>query len=261
MAFAFGKNWKNYLKTSYDDKALKRSMESLENFIGIDNLVGKTFLDIGCGSGVHSLAAIKLGASKVLSIDVDEDSIECCKELSEKEGFNSRWEIKTGSLVNDEFILRVGNFDVVYCWGVAHHTGDMQKALGNLEKTIKPGGFLYLAIYNKVNGIFGSHWWFIIKKFYNGSNFFVKKTMEIFYISWHYLLVFVRYKKPFEFLENFKKKRGMNFRNDLIDWLGGYPYEFASPEEIFDFYKNKGLSLIKMRTTNSIGNNSFLFKK
>lgn len=153
--FSFGKNWKNYLEKKYTPRNLEKAEKYLNLFLKDYQLEGKTFLDVGCGSGIHSLAALKLGAKKVVSIDVDDDSIKCCDSLQRKIGEDRNWQVSKISLLDDREIEKLGKFDCVYCWGVAHHTGDMWHALDNLVKLVAEDGFLVVAIYNKVEGKFG----------------------------------------------------------------------------------------------------------
>lgn len=257
--FAFGKNWKRYLKKGFNDTSLQISKQYIKSFLKITDLNSKSFIDIGCGSGVHSLAAIELGA-KVVSLDMDIDSVECCRELS-KNHHSENWQIFQGSILDYELMGRLGEFDIVYCWGVAHHTGKMYQALDNLGKLVKKGGLLYVAIYNKVPGRRGSKMWLFIKKVYNSSNFLLQKIMELIYMTVMFLNILVRFKNPFSEIRNYQQKRGMAWSTDLIDWLGGYPYEYASVEEIFRFYQDRGFVLENIKTTNYIGCNQFLFRK
>lgn len=261
MAFAFGKNWNTYLKKSFTEETLKKSIESLQQFLGEESLQGKSFIDFGSGSGVHSLSALKLGASRIVSVDVDKDSVACSAELQKKEGVDF-WTVKEGSLLDENFVKTLGTFDMVYCWGVAHHTGDMWKALHNLSLLTSPGGYLFVAIYNTVPGKFGSKTWHAIKKFYNESGWLIKKIMEYGYISVCFLKIILSLHNPFKVIGDYKKKRGMNWKVDLIDWLGGYPYEYATTQEIFQFYTQKhGMELLNVKTTHYIGCNQFLFRK
>lgn len=260
--FAFGKNWQDFLQKKYNLKSLEKSKIYLKDFLDGHDIKDKTFLDVGCGSGIHSLAALELGAKKVFSIDVDKDSVECTESLRDNKNDGYNWEIREVSLLDDKEINQLGKFDFVYCWGVAHHTGDMWRALDNLAKLVSDDGFLILAIYNEVPGKFGSKTWHYIKKFYVNSNFFIKKLMEITYVSSSFLKLCVSSRRPFKFIKKYKEKRGMDWKVDLIDWLGGYPYEYASVEDIFNFYKkNYSMTLVNLKTTNYIGNNQFLLKK
>ena len=97
----------------------------------MDDLTGKTFLDIGSGSGLFSLAARRLGA-KVHSFDFDSNSYGCTMELRKRyfDG-DGNWKVEQGSALDRNYIESLGKFDIVYSWGVLHHTGAMWTALEN----------------------------------------------------------------------------------------------------------------------------------
>ncbi len=258
--FSFGKNWSDYLKSLDIDKVIVSVQKDISRFLGINSLSGKKVLDIGSGSGIHSLAFLKLGAEKVVSIDLDEFSIKCTQALREKSKIDN-WEIKQGSMLDWNFLNSLGYFDIIYCWGVAHHTGDMKLALENISKLGQDNSLVWLALYNKVDGLWGSKNWLKIKRFYNKTNFLIKKIMEFGYLSFHFLFILSRLKNPLRVIKNYHSKRGMSWKTDLIDWLGGYPYEYISNEEVFSFFHSRGWSLENIKTTNYLGCNQFLFKK
>jgi len=259
--FEFGKNWQKFLNNHFSNEALSASKSKLLNFLEEDSLTGKMFIDFGSGSGIHSLAALESGADKVISVDYDKKAVECADKLRTNSPYKENWQIQQGSLLDLNFISNLGLFDVVYCWGVAHHTGDMWQALHNISRNVKTGGVLFVAIYNNVEGRLGSKMWWQIKHFYNHSPFLVKKIMESIYISYNFFILLVHFKNPFVVINSYKAKRGMAWSTDLVDWLGGYPYEYASVKQIFDFYKERGFELQNIKTTNYIGCNQFLFLK
>ncbi len=260
--FAFGKNWKSYLNEHNLDGSFDKAKNALVDFLGTNDLNGKTFLDVGCGSGIHSLAAISLGA-EVVSVDIDVHSVECCEGLREHHEKKDKWMVKQGSLLDNEFMKSLGDFDIVYCWGVAHHTGDMWSALENLVTPIKKeNGRLFIAIYNTVEGRFGSRMWEKIKYVYVSSPRIIQVCMEWIYFILHVLKIIIRFKNPISVMRRYKEKRGMSYKHDLVDWLGGYPYEHAHTEELFNlYYKKHGLILENLKTTNFIGNNQLLFRR
>lgn len=258
IRFNFGDNWSNYIDKHFSQAALQHSVNSLKDFLPID-LKDKSFIDVGCGSGIHSLAAVQLGATNIVSIDYDVQSVETTRRLKHDLALLAKWEIMRGSILDKEFINALGKFDIVYCWGVAHHTGDMYEAMDRLYNLVAPGGYLFIAIYNEVDGRFGSVWWKKVKKFYNESSHFVRKTMEYLYILYKFFRPIIGLNNPFTVAKEYKWKRGMSLTTDLIDWLGGYPYEYAKPEVIFDFYKKKNMELVKLKTTRHIGCNQFVF--
>ena len=95
--FEFGKNWKAYLKKLNKEK-IEHAENSLKIMLEVKNLVGKTFIDVGSGSGLFSLAAKNLGAS-VVSFDFDKSSVWCTKELRNRFYKTSDdWKIIHGSI-------------------------------------------------------------------------------------------------------------------------------------------------------------------
>src|SRR5215216_2268672 len=150
--FEFGKNWRRFLSTLTDEKIVVAE-QSLQTFLNTDRLDGKTFLDVGSGSGLFSLAARRLGA-KVRSFDYDPNSVACTKELRRRYFPNDNsWWIEQGSVLDRELLSSLGEFDIVYSWGVLHHTGAMWEALGNIKRLVKSGGQLFVAIYNDLGNI------------------------------------------------------------------------------------------------------------
>jgi 2-polyprenyl-3-methyl-5-hydroxy-6-metoxy-1,4-benzoquinol methylase len=262
MAFSFGKNWQNFLK-SLDEDRFRNAEMSLSEFLNLRNLHNKSFLDIGCGSGLFSYAAFKLGAKKIVSFDLDSLSIECCNYLHKKINSPKNWEIYKGSILDSNFIFKLGKFDIVYSWGVLHHTGNMWDAIKNSAQLVSRGGYYYFAIYNKGKDIFGPSFWLRIKKFYNSSPRIIKYTLESLYILKYFLFSLIKLRNPLVNIRNYKLKRGMSWRTDITDWLGGYPYECATVEEIYRFMKENfpEFNLINIKTTNGLGNNWYLFRK
>lgn len=267
--FHFGENWSQYLENCFDEKVLDKAIKSLEDFCGKDAIKGKTFVDIGCGSGLFSLAAYKLGAKSVLSLDIDENSVACCKKLYQSTGEPGNWEIIHGSILDDRFVESLGTFDFVYSWGVLHHTGNMWKAIENTTKLVKHNGQMYIAIYNNSDGFnvypdfrFGnSYMWYLEKKIYSQMPRFVQAIID--YIAMSILIFFyiITFNNPIKKIKDHISFRGMDWKTDIIDWLGGYPYEYASSAEIFNFCKNYGLELENLISNNSLLNNEFLFRK
>jgi len=143
--FQFGKNWQRFLSI-LDEERISEAERSLKEMLEIDNLHGKTFVDIGSGSGLFSLAARRLGA-KVHSFDYDPVSVACTKELKRRY-FNddSKWSIEQGDVLDKAYIESLGQFDIVYAWGVLHHTGAMWQALENIIPLVGKGGRLFISI-------------------------------------------------------------------------------------------------------------------
>jgi SAM-dependent methyltransferase len=261
-AYWFGKNWKQFLEENYSDERLLEAEESLKSLLGNDGLVGKTFMDIGCGSGLFSLAAWRLGASKVTSFDVDQDSIECCRHLASQIGRkdNREWNIVQGSILDRNLLNDLPVSDVVYSWGVLHHTGNMWQAIENAGRLVAPGGLLMIGIYNWQGGRRGTATWQKLKKWYCKAPRWQRRIWEGLYIAWKLFYMVLVLRNPVTHIRNYKQNRGMSWFRDVSDWLGGYPYEAATPEEILDFVRRRyGFQLIKQKVNCGLGISEFLF--
>jgi 2-polyprenyl-3-methyl-5-hydroxy-6-metoxy-1,4-benzoquinol methylase len=260
--FEFGENWSRFLSV-LDNERIKQAEKSLQEMLQTDSLAGKRFLDIGSGSGLFSLAARKLGA-KVTSFDFDPKSVACANELKRRYFKDDPdWEIMEGSVLNTPFMSSLGQFDVVYSWGVLHHTGAMWQALENVLPCLAPGGQLFIAIYNDQGYI--SRRWKRVKKIYC-SGPLGRAIIQAIFIPYFFLPQFfldiIKLRNPFRLYREYKQQRGMSKIYDWYDWLGGYPFEVAKPEEIFHFYRKHNFQLINLTTCGGgLGCNQFVFQK
>jgi len=239
ITFSFGKNWRDFIHFYLTEERTAEAVRSLMEFLGMRRLEGLTFLDVGCGSGLFSLVACKMGASEIVSFDYDPFSVKCREYLKEKEGSPENWSVSEGSILNGEFLENIKKADIVYSWGVLHHTGNMWQAISNAAKLVRPGGLFYIAIYNKVEGLFGSRTWLALKRFYNRRSTIGKKIMESVFVSMIALKMLATLKNPISEIKRYRENRGMSFIIDIRDSLGGYPYEYASAGEIFNFCKKE----------------------
>jgi 2-polyprenyl-3-methyl-5-hydroxy-6-metoxy-1,4-benzoquinol methylase len=269
QVFEFGKNWEFFIKHYFNQEKLDEAKKSFIEFVGEHTLRGKTFIDVGCGSGLFSLAAYKLGASKVMSFDVDQYSVKCCKYLREQEGNPQNWEVFEGSALDRNFLNRLGKHDLVYSWGVLHHTGDMWQAIENVATLVKNNGLLYIALYNKADG-FGiypdgrlgpSSFWVKEKKFYSALPALFQNLIDYCVMCSLIAIYILTLNNPIKKIQSHKKLRGMSWRVDIKDWLGGYPYEYASVAEIFTFLKKRGFALENLKCNNGLLNNEYLFSR
>jgi 2-polyprenyl-3-methyl-5-hydroxy-6-metoxy-1,4-benzoquinol methylase len=264
LRFEFGKNWRQFLR-SLDEEKIVEAEKSLRAMLEIDNLIGRSFLDIGCGSGIFSLAAMRLGASRVHSFDYDPQSVACGQELKRRFFPKTNiWTIEQGSVLDPVYFSHLGQFDVVYSWGVLHHTGNMWRALQNVLQSVAPNGKLFVALYND-QGVF-SRYWAVVKRLYNRRIFWRPAIAIIFgsYFVMRGLIfdVFVLHRNPLNRYKHYKGLRGMSFLTDLTDWVGGYPFEVAKPEVVLDFLRRAGFELIKLATVGGRnGNNEFIFAR
>ena len=260
--FSFGKNWQNFLN-SLNDERIENAKKSLVEFLsGEENIRGKSFVDIGCGSGLFSLAAYKLGAARVVSSDVDEFSISCVKYLKEKAGNPENWETKKGSALDENFLKSLGKFDIVYSWGVLHHTGDMYRAFDNVINLMGTTSVFYNAIYGKSKDRLAGtpEFWLSVKKRYNNLGVVSKKIMNWLYVLYFFIGSLACRRNPIKTIRNYRE-RGMNWYNDVIDWLGGYPYEFAWPQEIINYFGEKGIYCKKLIDRHGLACNEYLLIK
>jgi len=261
--FAFGENWARFLKV-LDDERIQQAVDSLKVRLELDSLNGKSFLDIGSGSGLFSLAAKRLGA-KVLSIDYDPQSVACTNELKRKYIENDNdWEVQTGSVLDKKYLSSLGKFDVVYSWGVLHHTGDLWTALANVDESVAANGKLFIAVYND-QGRASKFWWAIKKTYVSLPRYLHWFVLIPCYIRlWGPAMISdLMFLRPFKTWFTYKKNsRGMSAHRDMVDWIGGFPFEVAKPEQIFNFYKKRGYRLLTLTTcAGGHGCNEFVFQR
>ena len=220
--FEFGDNWARFLSVLNEDRIIEAE-KSLKHMLNIDNFTNKNFLDAGSGSGLFSLAARRLGA-RVFSFDYDPQSVACTTELK-RLYYNDdpNWIVEEGNVLDDNYINSLGQYDVVYSWGVLHHTGQMWKALANVEGLVKKGGHLFIAIYNDQGR--ASKSWTKIKRAYNklpnGLKFLV--LWPVFIRLWLPSTIRDLLRgKPFYTWRTYSENgRGMSPWYDVIDWVGG----------------------------------------
>lgn len=236
--FAFGKNRARYGETiTLHDIAI--SQANLERLLGLEDLSGKSFLDIGCGSGIHALAALRMGARSVRGIDIDKDSVATARAVVEAHWKQSHYTFERANIF-EATPEGMGRFDVVYSWGVLHHTGDMWAAIDNASRLVADGGLFAIAIYRKTPYC---GFWRWEKQLYTRSGKFVRGLIVAVYAVLRVLRDLIRLRNPIRKIAGHNRKRGMKWYTDIIDWVGGYPYESASPEDIRTFVEARGFRL------------------
>lgn len=260
LRFGFGENWSSFLAT-VDDARIGRSEAALRRMLECDRLDGLRFLDVGSGSGLSSLAARRLGAS-VHSFDHDLAAVACTRALRDRYcPGDSRWAVEQGSVLDPEYLRRLGRFDVVYSWGVLHHTGRMWEALDNTAALVKPHGRLFIAIYNDQGR--ATRAWTRVKRAYNR----LPRPLR-FLVLWPSTLWIwgpptirdLVTGRPFRTWRDYATARGMSPWHDLVDWVGGYPFETAKPEAVFARCRGRGFRLAMLTTcAGRSGCNEFVF--
>jgi 2-polyprenyl-6-hydroxyphenyl methylase/3-demethylubiquinone-9 3-methyltransferase len=221
---------------------IQEATASLQRLVG-DSLNGKTFLDIGCGSGIHALAALKLGASAVLAVDIDADSAATARRMLETHAPAARWQVREVSVFDLE-PATVGLFDVVYSWGVLHHTGAMYRALHAAAGLVGPGGQFVFALYRRTPLC---RFWKIEKRWYAGASPAAQARARAVYVRVFKFLNWLGNRRTFkDYVANYGQVRGMDFYHDVHDWLGGWPYESISPAEADRLMEQLGLRQIRV---------------
>jgi 2-polyprenyl-3-methyl-5-hydroxy-6-metoxy-1,4-benzoquinol methylase len=257
--FSFGKNWETFVRAHYSDDRVEISRRHLLGFLERSDLEGLSFLDIGCGSGIHSLAAFRSGAERIVGIDVDPRSVAATRKIREMAGSPSNWEVREGSILDEDFLSGIEPADIVYSWGVLHHTGDLWRAVRNAGSLLKSGGLFYIALYERTAK---SDYWTAVKREYNRAAPLKKRTME-----WsHVYNTFFRTWSPkswirsMRYITGYRESRGMEFWTDVRDWLGGWPYEPATADEVTSFCEGE-LGLSAMRVKTGEANVEYLFAR
>lgn len=260
--FEFGKNWLHYIHRNFDPEKADISRKHMLSVLGRDDLKGLSVLDIGCGSGLHSYAAWQAGAIQVYSFDYDEASVQATRWVREQAGNPANWTtVEKGSVLDDGYMQKLAQFDLVYSWGVLHHTGDVWHAIRNAATRVKSGGFFYIALYSAdIHKDPTPEFWLRIKKRYVSSSLLIRRCMDVWYV-WRFIL----YRRPWRLpafikkARDYKKSRGMSLFTDIRDWLGGWPMEFVYDAEAVKFCEELGFRKLKMLTGEA--NTEFVFIK
>jgi SAM-dependent methyltransferase len=237
--FEFGKNWSRYVNRSLNPERVEIAKQHLLKFLRRDDLKGLDFLDIGCGSGIHSLAAFEAGASKVYSFDYDADSVAATNIVRKSAGAPANWSVARADVLDNAYVKSLGKWRLVYSWGVLHHTGDVWQALANAQSAVADGGIFYIALYS-ADVQTDPKFWLRIKREYNESG-----ALKRWRMVWWYVWVYIMNRRIGQFPDLIKRivqhrfGRGMSFFTDIRDWLGGWPMEFVHDKDVIEFLEQK----------------------
>ena len=225
--FSFGKNWAAYAK-KISEVEIEKAIQDLSRLLHNEPLDGKRFLDIGSGSGLHSLAALRLGAREVVTVDIDPDSIATTRAVLERYAPKALFHVEQASIF-DLDQRNIGLFDVVYSWGVLHHTGDMMRAVRIASSLVAPGCLFIFALYRR---IWTDGFWKREKRWYARASTKAQARARLIYIFLFQHGLRLKGRDFEKYVRNYSKKRGMDFFHDVHDWLGGWPYESISADEV-----------------------------
>lgn len=238
--FAFGDNWASYAER-IGAREIDQAELGLRRLLATDSLSGRSFLDIGCGSGLHSLAAIRLGASRVVACDIDPISVRTTRAVLQKHALSTSHTVIERSVFELD-PASIGTFDVVYSWGVLHHTGDLARALRIAASLVAEGGVFAFALYRKT--LFCPIWK-LGKKWYSKSSLHQQQIARNIYISAYRVRLRLARRNLATHIATYQSNRGMDFYHDVHDWLGGYPYESISPAQVRRAMNHEGLKQVR----------------
>lgn len=233
--YDFGRNWSE-LAERFEEERVARAAADLSRLVG--DLEGRTFLDVGCGSGLHAVAALRLGARSVHAIDYDPDSVATTQAVLTRFAADGDWRVERGDALAAGG-LPPGPFDVVYSWGVLHHTGDVWRAIDNTASRVGPGGRLAVALYVRTKFCPA---WTVEKRIY-ARHAWLRPLVKYPFAGALLAARAVRNRDAISHVRDYRRTRGMEFLVDVDDWLGGYPYESVVAADLETAVEGLGLRL------------------
>jgi 2-polyprenyl-6-hydroxyphenyl methylase/3-demethylubiquinone-9 3-methyltransferase len=254
LRFGFGRNWRSFSEKALTPESLAAARAQFAALLDGIELEGRTFLDIGFGQGLPLVFARERGA-EVLGIDIDPDNVLALRATSRALGLPAPPPHRIVSILNPGLPREYPRgFRVVHSWGVLHHTGDMRAALEAACRLVAEGGIFICSIYNR-------HWsspiWSVIKRTYNSLPAPARSLLV-----WSLYPVIYAAKFLVTGRNPRRMRRGMDFYHNVVDWVGGYPYEYAGIDEIKALVEPLGFALRRaVRAEIPIACNEFVFER
>lgn len=226
--FAFGGNTTSYAEM-VTDVEIVGAKKALSLLLGGTRLHGQRLLDIGCGSGLHCLAALRFGAKEQRAVAYVPDRAATTQALLERYApAGTVFRVPQVSVFSLD-PSKLANFDTVHPWGVFDHTGDMGRAICCAESMCAPERRFAFAIYRC---IWMDWFWRIENRWYAKVTSLAQARAQGIHVGPFRLGLLVTGRSFRMYLANCHSNRGMYFQHDLHDWMGGWPYESVQPSEV-----------------------------
>ena len=109
----------------------------------IDTSNGKNILDAGCGNAIHSIQLARRGISNITAVDFSAAVLEMAKKNARQAGLDQHVDFQQQNVTALNFADN--SFDHVFCWGVLMHIPEIEKAIAELARVLKPGGVMIVS--------------------------------------------------------------------------------------------------------------------